>query len=120
VDETYVRAVKWTYLYRAVDPSGDTIDFMLSPKRDLTAATLFLRLALLGSGGVRPRVVNVDRHPAKKATLLMFGSAIGRVEREDEPADHGEHFSGGHIPASNKGVGSHPEGLNNPTQSGGF
>jgi transposase-like protein len=115
VDETYVRAVKWTYLYRAVDPSGDTIDFMLSPKRDLTAATLFLRLALLGSGGVRPRVVNVDRHPAKKATLLMF-----RVEREDEPADHGEHFSGGHIPASNKGVGSHPEGLNNPTQSGGF
>jgi transposase-like protein len=45
VDETYVRvAGKWAYLYRAVDSGGDTIDFMLSPKRDLTAAKLFLRL----------------------------------------------------------------------------
>ena len=36
VDETYVRvAGKWAYLYRAVDSAGDTIDFMLSPKRDL-------------------------------------------------------------------------------------
>src|SRR5687767_2387166 len=39
VDETYVRvAGKWTYLYRAVDSSGETIDFMLSPKRDAVAA----------------------------------------------------------------------------------
>src|SRR5207247_3708939 len=65
VDETYVRfAGNWTYLYRAVDSAGDTIDFMLSPKRDLTAAKLFLRLALSGSGGIRPRVINVDGHPA--------------------------------------------------------
>ena len=35
VDETYVRvAGNWAYLYRAVDSAGDTIDFMLSPKRD--------------------------------------------------------------------------------------
>ena len=47
VDETYVRvAGNWTYLYRAVDSAGDTIDFMLSPKRDLTAAKRVLRLAL--------------------------------------------------------------------------
>ena len=39
VDETYVRvAGRWTYLYRAVDSTGETIDFMLSPYRDLTAA----------------------------------------------------------------------------------
>jgi hypothetical protein len=44
VDETYVRvAGNWTYLYRA-DSTGATIDFMLSPKRDLMAAKLFLRL----------------------------------------------------------------------------
>ena len=31
VDETYLRvAGKWTYLYRAADSTGDTIDFLLS------------------------------------------------------------------------------------------
>jgi len=51
VDETYIKvAGTWTSLYRAVDSAGDTIDFMLSPKRDLTAAKLFLRLALSGAG----------------------------------------------------------------------
>ena len=65
VAETYVRvAGNWAYLYRAVDSTGETIDFMLSPKRDLTAAKLFLRLALSGTGGIRPRVINVDGHPA--------------------------------------------------------
>src|SRR5436853_5323210 len=39
VDETYVRvAGKWTYLYRALDSEGNTIDFMLSPYRDRIAA----------------------------------------------------------------------------------
>ena len=39
VDETFIRvAGSWAYLYRAVDSAGETIDFMLSPNRDLTAA----------------------------------------------------------------------------------
>jgi transposase-like protein len=59
VDETYVRVGgEWAYLYPAVDSAGDTIDFLLSPKRDLTAAKLFLRLALSGTSGVRPRVIS--------------------------------------------------------------
>src|ERR1700720_4723653 len=34
VDETYIRVKgKWVYLYRAVDSSGATIDFLLSAKR---------------------------------------------------------------------------------------
>ena len=33
-DETYLRvAGKWTYLYRAVDSTGATIDFLLSARR---------------------------------------------------------------------------------------
>jgi transposase-like protein len=63
VDETYIRvAGQWTYLYRALDSQGNTIDFMLSPKRDLVAAKHFLQLALWRSA-VRPRVINVDGHP---------------------------------------------------------
>ena len=65
VNDTYVLvAGKWAFLYWAVDSSGDTIDFMLSPKRDLTAAKLFLRLALSGTAGIRPWVINVNEHPA--------------------------------------------------------
>jgi transposase-like protein len=47
VDETYIRINgQWTYLYRAVDSAGDTIEFLLSPKRDAIAAKHFLQLAL--------------------------------------------------------------------------
>ena len=39
LDETYVKVRgKWTYLYRAVDKRGDTIDFYLSPTRSAKAA----------------------------------------------------------------------------------
>ena len=39
VDETYLRVKgEWVYLYRAVDASGQTIDLLLSPKRDAAAA----------------------------------------------------------------------------------
>lgn len=65
VDETYVRvAGQWTYLYRAIDSAGNTIDFLLSPKRDLIAAKSFLQLALCQVAERRPRVINVDGHPA--------------------------------------------------------
>src|ERR1700688_2090158 len=44
VDETYLRvAGKWTYLYRAVDSEGNSIDFFLSPNRDAIAAKQFFR-----------------------------------------------------------------------------
>jgi transposase-like protein len=73
-------AGNWTYLYRAVDSAGETIDFILSPKRDLTAATLFLRLALSASRGIRPRVINVDGHPAyaRAITELQHSGELSR------------------------------------------
>ena len=57
-------AGQWTYLYRAVDSTGETIDFLLSPKRDALAAKYFLQMAMWRVGGIRPRVINVDGHAA--------------------------------------------------------
>ena len=64
VDETYLRvAGKWTYLYRAVDSTGDTIDFLLSPKRDADTAKRFFQKALRSPNHPRTRVINVERIP---------------------------------------------------------
>ena len=77
VDETYVKvAGRWAYLYRAVDSAGETIEFMLSPNRDLIAANLFLRLALC-SAAPHPRVINVDGHPA-------YASAVAALQQTGE------------------------------------
>ena len=65
VDETYIRVKgKWVYLYRAVDSTGATIDFLLSAKRDEAAAERFLAKALGGENHPAPRVINTDRHAA--------------------------------------------------------
>ena len=65
VDETYIKVKgKWKYLYRAVDSDGDTIDFMLSSKRDRKAAQRFFKKALSSNHNQIPRVVTVDKNPA--------------------------------------------------------
>src|SRR5699024_5324553 len=47
VDETYIRVGgRWCYLYRAITAGGQTLDFYLSPKRNVAAAKRFLAKAL--------------------------------------------------------------------------
>ena len=47
VDETYIRVKgAWCYLYRAIDSTGATIDFLLSALRDAAAAKRLFRKAL--------------------------------------------------------------------------
>jgi IS6 family transposase len=65
VDETYVKIKgEWKYLYRAVDSAGQTIDFMLSAKRDARAAKRFFRKMLKAASHSSPRVINVDKNQA--------------------------------------------------------
>jgi DDE domain len=64
VDETYIRVKgKWVYLYRAVDSSDATIDFLLSTKRDAAAAERCLDKALGGENHPAPRVINTESTP---------------------------------------------------------
>jgi transposase-like protein len=92
VDETYVRvAGVWTYLYRAVDSTGETIDFMLSPKRDIVAAKHFLQMALWRTGQIRPRVINVDGHAAYPPAITepkTSGKLDRRCQRLRPAASH--------------------------------
>jgi putative transposase len=68
MDETCIRVRgKWTYLYRAVDRDGQTLDFMLSERRDLAAARRFFKQAI-GTNGVPDRVV-MDKSGANLAGL---------------------------------------------------
>ncbi len=68
MDETYIKIKgKWHYLYRAVDKEGNTIDFMLSKKRDVTAAKHFLEKAIRFNG--LPEKVTIDKSGANKAGL---------------------------------------------------
>jgi transposase-like protein len=47
VDETYIRVSgQWKYLYRAVDKLGQTVDFLLTARRDLAAARRFFERAI--------------------------------------------------------------------------
>ena len=58
-------------LYRAVDSSGATLDFLLSAERDAAAAKRFLAKALGRQNHPVPRIINSDGHaaypPARRA-----------------------------------------------------
>jgi transposase-like protein len=61
VDETYVRIRgRWVCLYRAVDASGKTVDFRLSPRCDVASAKAFFRKALRSQGA--PEIITIDRY----------------------------------------------------------
>lgn len=75
LDETYVKVRgKWTYLYRAVDKRGDTIDFFLSPTRSAKAAKRFLGKALRGlKDWEKPTKLNTDKAPSYGAAIKARG-----------------------------------------------
>jgi transposase, IS6 family len=101
VDETYLKIKKtWTYLYRAVDSEGNTLEFLLSPTRDAEAAKRFFLKALHSTAGSAsqacpveekvtqptapahpnptqsaPRVINVDKNAAYPKAIAQLKAA---------------------------------------------
>jgi len=75
MDETYIKVKgKWHYLYRAVDTNGDTVDFMLSPRRDESAAKAFFTKSI-GSNGI-PEKITIDKSGANLAGLNAINFQI--------------------------------------------
>ena len=73
MDETYIKIKgQWKYLYRAVDTDGQTIDFLLTAKRDAAAALRFFRKAIRHHG--EPKVVTIDKGGANTAALATLNT----------------------------------------------
>jgi IS6 family transposase len=65
VDETYIKVGKTCkYLYRAVDKEGSTIEFVLSAKRDVSAAKRFFKKMMRAEHRRLPFSISVDKNAA--------------------------------------------------------
>lgn len=63
IDETYVKVGQsWKYLYRALDKEGQTIEFLLSAKRDIPAAKRFFQKMMRADHRRLPFSISVDKH----------------------------------------------------------
>ena len=70
VDETCSKVKgQEKYLYRAVDSTGQTIDFLLTAQRDKAAAKRFFQKVFSFSSHPIPRVINVDKNAAYPAAI---------------------------------------------------
>ena len=69
VDETYIKVRgRWTYLYRAIDSDGDTVEFWFSERRNLAAAKRFLSKAFKRHG--RPERIVIDGSQTNREAIL--------------------------------------------------
>ncbi|HEY5580667.1 MAG TPA: IS6 family transposase [Rhodoferax sp.] len=76
MDETYIKVSgQWKYLYRAVDRAGDTVDFLLTAKRDLAAARRFLERAI--NLHDVPEKITIDKSGANTAAIESVKADAG-------------------------------------------
>src|SRR3982750_1096078 len=89
VDETYIKVGKsCKYLYRAIDSTGQTIEFMLSAKRDVSAAKRFFKKMMRADHRRLPFTISVDKNAAypeafttsQKEKILPHDCKLRRVK----------------------------------------
>ncbi|MEN5300022.1 IS6 family transposase [Brucella sp. TWI559] len=101
-DETYIQIKgKWSYLYRAVDRDGQTLDVMLTECRDLGAARRFFKKAIT-SNGIPHKIVidksggNLAGAQALNAILIIAGHItmieILQVKYHNNRPEQGHHL----------------------------
>jgi transposase-like protein len=93
---------QWRYLYRAVDGTGQTIDFLLSAKHDKQAARRFFRQAR-GRDTRNPRTVVTDR-------LKSYPGALREMKRDGELWRFTRHRRGRWLNNAGQGTGARRAG----------
>ena len=79
MDETYIKVKgKWCYLYRAVDKSGATIDFMLSKNGDKQSAKRFFNKAI--DFQAKPEKVTIDKSGSNISALESINKALPEAD----------------------------------------
>ena len=68
MDKTHINvAGQWKYLYRAVDCAGDTVDFLLTAKRDKAATRRFFERVITLRGV--PQKITIDNSGANTSAI---------------------------------------------------
>jgi putative transposase len=76
MDETYIKVKgQWYYFYRAVDKTGQTIDFLLTESRDERSAMRFLTKAICRHG--LPETITIDGSEASASAIRSYNEAQG-------------------------------------------
>src|SRR5262249_15075872 len=76
MDETYIKVKgQWYDLYRAVDKTGQTMDFLLTEHRDEAAALRFLKKAIRRHGV--PEKITIDGSEANAAAIRRYNREHG-------------------------------------------
>jgi putative transposase len=71
MDETYIMVKgKWCYLYRTVDKSGNTFDFLLTKRRQRMSAQSFL-IKAIGNNG-KPEIINIDNSGSNISVIRVY------------------------------------------------
>jgi len=89
IDETYIKVGnECKYLYRAVDKEGQTIEFMLSARRDISSARRFFKKVMRADHRRLPFSINVDKNAAypvaftasQQDKVLPFDCKLRRIK----------------------------------------